>query len=196
MAGVDAHHRSRLHKNFGTQDRRRSRLRKKNASTDEQDAFIISESCAKMIGYTDPEDATVSKVGMRDVGTMIPKKRKAPLSASSKTCILTAHQNVTHRDAASVAVCLQHTDAAHQWQRHLATISHLEDTWKKFESNLAIEYKFLDSNFDKALQAGAAALETVHILYRLRNLYRLPRSFRIGCLQHCPKVREIGIRNT
>ncbi|HZY82794.1 MAG TPA: FtsX-like permease family protein [Cyclobacteriaceae bacterium] len=120
----------------------------KEFPADEQNAFIISEAGAKMLGHTDPKDAIGHKVSWQrwDDG----KKKEGSIIGVVKDIHLNSlHQSMTPVMLQNVPFVYNTLSLRVKGEDLPATIAHLEDTWKKLESDWPFEYKFLDSNFDK-----------------------------------------------
>jgi putative ABC transport system permease protein len=166
----------------------------KERASDEQDAFIISESCAKMIGYTDPKDAIGHKVAWRRWDDDTKEKKGTVIGVIKDMHLNSLHQNVTPVMLQVLPLAYNTLTLRINGNNIPATISHLEDTWKKFESNWPFEYKFLDSNFDKLYKSEQ----------RLSKLFTFFTGFAIfiACLglfglvayNTAQRFREIGIR--
>jgi putative ABC transport system permease protein len=125
----------------------------KDFPNDENDAFIISEAGAKMLGHSDPAGALGHKISWTRWEDN-PKQKEGTVVGVVKDVYL----NSLHQSVAPVMLQI-YPDAYNTLSVRVkgediqATIAHLESTWKKLESNWPFEYKFLDSNFDKLYKA-------------------------------------------
>jgi putative ABC transport system permease protein len=121
--------------------------------SDETNAFIISETGAKMLGYTDPAKAIGHEVewdrwddpNLDKVGTIIGVMRDLHLNSLRET-ITPVIMHVYPFAYNTLTVKITGEDVP-------GTIAHFERTWKKFNAQWPFEYKFLDSNFDKLYKA-------------------------------------------
>jgi putative ABC transport system permease protein len=125
----------------------------KDIASDTSHAFIVSEAGAKLLGYTNPEDALEHEVSWpRWVGPDTVKTGKVigvvkdfhlnSLKESIPPIII----HIFPQAYSSLALKVKSEDLP-------ATIAHLESTWKKFNSEWPFEYRFIDDNFDKLYKA-------------------------------------------
>jgi putative ABC transport system permease protein len=117
--------------------------------SDEQHAFILSETAASMLGHTDPADAIGHALAWPrwdaadslKEGTVIGVVKDIQLN-SMREAIAPVVLQVYPGAYYSVALRINPEDIQ-------ATIAHFEKSWKQFNSDWPFEYKFLDDNFDK-----------------------------------------------
>jgi putative ABC transport system permease protein len=125
----------------------------KDFPSDLDNAFIISEAGAKMLGYADPTKAIGHEVSWPrwddpkkvKEGTIVGVVKDLHLN-SLKESITPVILHVYPFAYNTLTVKIKPEDIP-------ATISHLENTWKRFNSKWPFEYKFLDSNFDNLYKA-------------------------------------------
>jgi putative ABC transport system permease protein len=121
----------------------------KDFPSDEQDAFIISESAAKMFGYTDPKDALDHQLSWNRWDD--PEKFK---EGKVIGVVKDFHLNSLRENISPVMLHV-YPFAYNTLTLHIksedvpATIAFLENTWKKYNTEWPFEYRFLDDNFDK-----------------------------------------------
>jgi putative ABC transport system permease protein len=166
----------------------------KERPSDEQDAFIISESCAKMIGHTNPKDAVGHKIAWQRWDDPEKEKLGTVIGVIKDMHLNSLHQGITPVMLQVMPYAFNTLTLRINGNNIPGTISHLENTWKKLESNWPFEYKFLDSNFDKLYKSEQ----------RLSKLFAFFTGFAIfiACLglfglvvyNTAQRFREIGIR--
>lgn len=166
----------------------------KERPSDEQDAFIISESCAKMLGHTDPKTALGHKVAWQRWDEEGKEKEGAVVGVVKDMHLNSLHQSMTPVMLQIVPYAYNTLTLRIKGNDIPSTISHFENTWKRLESNWPFEYKFLDSNFDKLYKSEE----------RLSKLFAFFTGFAIfvACLglfglvvyNTTQRFREIGIR--
>lgn len=135
----------------------------KEISTDEDRAFILSESAAKMLGYADPRQALGHEIswGRWDAPDSVKEGRVIGI-------VRDIQLNSMRENIAPVALQIFPFAYATLSLRVKAgdlpgTITHLEDRWKAFNSEWPFEYRFLDENFDKLYKAE----ERLSVLFRI-----------------------------
>jgi putative ABC transport system permease protein len=117
--------------------------------TDTSNAFIISESAAKMFGYTDPEKALNHELEWpRWDGVEKPKEGRVI------GVIKDFHLNSLKENISPIVIHIFPFGYATLTFRIKSenipeTIAHLESTWKKFNADWPFEYRFIDDNFDQ-----------------------------------------------
>lgn len=116
--------------------------------SDTSEAFIVTESAAKLFGYTNPEEALGHSVawprwdtGQDKSGKIVGVVKDFHLN-SLKESITPVIMHIFPFGYSSISFRIKPDDVP-------ATIKHLESTWKKFNSEWPFEYHFLDDNFDK-----------------------------------------------
>lgn len=120
---------------------------------DEQNAFILSETGAKMLGHTDPQDALGHEIAWNRWDAPDSLKEGIVIGVVKDIHLNSLRENITpvilhiYPFAYSTfTLRIKNKDVP-------ATIAHLESTWKKFNPEWPFEYKFLDENFDKLYKA-------------------------------------------
>jgi putative ABC transport system permease protein len=121
----------------------------KDIASDTSHAFIVSETGAKLLGYTNPEDALEHEVSWpRWVGPDTVKTGKVIGVVkdfhlnSLKEAISPVIIHIFPQAYTSLTLKVKSQDLP-------ATLAHLESTWKKFNSEWPFAYRFIDDNFDK-----------------------------------------------
>lgn len=125
----------------------------KEFPSDERDAFIVSETAARMLGHSQPEEALQHEVAW--------SRWDAPDSLKEGKIIGVVkdfHLN-SLREAISPIILHVYPFAYSSLTLRIKpgnipeTLEHLESTWKTFNSEWPFEYRFLDGNFDKMYKA-------------------------------------------
>jgi putative ABC transport system permease protein len=161
--------------------------------SDSSDAFIVSESAAKMLGYTDPSKAVGHRVAW-DRWDRRGRKEGKVIGIVKDFHLNSLRENITpvviHIFPAGYSTLTLRVKGDNLPE----TIRHLESTWKEFNSEWPFEYRLLDDNFDKLYKSEE----------KLATLFRLFTGFTIfvACLglfglvvySTTQKYREISIR--
>ncbi|MBT1702547.1 ABC transporter permease [Chryseosolibacter indicus] len=118
----------------------------KEIATDEQQAFILSESAIKMLGYDNPEDALQHEIDWQygdslKRGKVIGVVKDVQLN-SMRESITPVVLHIFKSSYSSVTLRIKPTDVS-------TTLSHLKKSWSTLTAEWPFEYKFLDDNFDK-----------------------------------------------
>jgi putative ABC transport system permease protein len=166
----------------------------KDFPSDEESAFIISEAAAKRLGYNDPKMALEHEVGWNRWDD--PEKVK---SGKVIGIVKDFHLNSLHENLTPVVIHIfpfgySTLTLKVKGEDLPGTISHLESTWKKFNSEWPFEYHFLDDNFDK-LYKSEEKLGTLFGVFTAFTIF-------VACLglfglvvyNTSQKYREISIR--
>jgi putative ABC transport system permease protein len=120
----------------------------KDFPSDSSNAFILTESGAKLLGYNDPKEALQHKVGWnRWDGKGVKKGEVVGV-------VKDFHLNSLRDNISPIVIHIfpfgyQTLTLRIKSENLPETIAHLEKTWKKFNSEWPFEYRFLDENFDK-----------------------------------------------
>lgn len=117
--------------------------------SDEKHAFIISEKAAKVLGYTNNNDALEHELAWNrwdapdslKQGKVIGIVKDIQLNSMRET-INPIVIHVYPFAYSTLTMKIKPEDVP-------ATIAHLEETWKKFNTEWPFEYRFLDENFDR-----------------------------------------------
>jgi len=121
----------------------------KSSPSDERNAFIISESTAKMLGYPDPKEALQHEL-------LWPRWDNPDSMKEGRVVgvVKDIHLN-SLRENLSPVILQIFPDAYSSMTFRIkaedipSTVKHLETTWKKFNTEWPFEYKFIDDNFDQ-----------------------------------------------
>ena len=166
----------------------------KSFPADEKNAFILSETAAKMLGHTDPKDALHHGIKWTrwdapdsvKEGTVIGVVKDVQLN-SMREAMSPVILHVYPFGYSSLTMRVKSEDMP-------ATIAHFEKTWKVFNAEWPFEYRFLDENFDKMYKSEQ----------KLASLFTLFTAFTIfvACLglfglvvySTTQKYKEISIR--
>lgn len=124
----------------------------KEFPTDSTEAFIVSESGAKLLGHADPKQAVGHRVswnqwgdGKIKSGRVIGVVQDFHLN-SVKESITPIVMHIYPFGYSSMSFKVNSANLPE-------TIAFLETTWKQFNSEWPFEYHFLDDNFDKLYKA-------------------------------------------
>ena len=135
----------------------------KEITSDEDHAFILSESAAKMLGYRDPSQALDHEIlwnrwdapdSVKE-GKVIGIVRDIQLNSMRENVAPVALQ-IFPFAYATLSLRVKSADLP-------STIEHLEERWKAFNSEWPFEYRFLDENFDRMYEAE----EKLSVLFRV-----------------------------
>lgn len=117
--------------------------------SDEKEAFILTESAARMLGHNNPEEALGHKLAW-------PRwDHQDSVKTGQVIGVVKDIQLNSMRDDIRPAVIQIFPFAFNTLTMKVKpdhvpeTIAHLEKTWKKFNNEWPFEFKFLDDNFDK-----------------------------------------------
>ena len=162
--------------------------------SDERHAFIISEAAAKLLGYSDPEDALQHELVWPRWDAPDSLKEGAVIGVVKDFHLNSLRENI------SPVVLHMYPEAYNTLTLRVkpenvpATLAYLESTWKEFNAEWPFDYKFLDDNFDQLYKAEE----------KLATLFRFFTAFTIlvACLglfglvvySTSQKFKEISIR--
>jgi putative ABC transport system permease protein len=162
--------------------------------SDTSDAFIISESAAKMFGFKKPEDALEHELSWGRWDN--PEKRK---EGKVIGIVKDFHMNSLHESILPLMIHIYpfayNTLTVRIKPGNLPeTLSHLEASWKKMNTEWPFEYRFLDKNFDKMYKAEEK-LATLFVFFTFFTIF-------VACLglfglvvyTTTQKYKEISIR--
>lgn len=117
--------------------------------SDEKHAFIISEQAAKLLGYPDPKDALEHPIAWNRWDAQDSLKEGKVIG------VVEDIQLNSMRETFNPVVLHVFPPAYNTLTLKInednvpATIAHLEEKWKKFNTEWPFEYRFLDENFDR-----------------------------------------------
>jgi putative ABC transport system permease protein len=140
----------------------------KDFPSDSSDAFIVSESGARLLGYQDPKDALEHKVGWNRWDGKGVKKGKVI------GVVKDFHLNSLREDITPIVIHIfpfgySTLTLKIKGENIPETLKHLESTWKKFNSEWPFEYRFLDDNFDKLYKSE----EKLAVLFKLFTAFTI-----------------------
>ena len=125
----------------------------KDISSDEDHAFILSESGAKMLGYRDPRQALDHEILWNRWDAPDSVKKGKVIGIVKDIQLNSMRENIAPVALqifpfaySTLSLRVKDSDLS-------STISHLETRWKAFNSEWPFEYRFLDENFDKMYKA-------------------------------------------
>jgi len=159
--------------------------------SDSADAFIISESAAKMLGHRDPKDALGHELswaiwfGGEKSGKVVGVVKDMHLNSLREQVtpvvmlIYPFYSTMTFRIKA---------------QDIPATIRHLETTWKQFNTEWPFEYRFLDGNFDQLYKAEEKLAVLFGIFTGFTIFVACLGLFGLVVYNNSQKFKEISIR--
>jgi len=162
--------------------------------SDEKNAFIVSETGAKVLGHTDPKDAIGHAIAWDrwdaadslKEGTIIGVVKDVHLNGLQDN-ITPVILHVYPFAYATLTLRIKDEDVP-------ATIAHLEATWKKFNSDWPFEYKFLDENFDKLYKAEEKLATLFSFFTGFTILVACLGLFGLVVYSTSQKYKEISIR--
>jgi putative ABC transport system permease protein len=115
--------------------------------SDTSQAFIVTESTAKMLGHSDPKDALEHPLSFQrwdnreyKSGKIIGVVKDLNLNSLKEAVTPVVIQIYPYYSSLTLSIKSENVPE---------TIAHLEKTWKRFNTEWPFEYKFLDDNFDK-----------------------------------------------
>lgn len=125
----------------------------KEIQTDELHSFILSETAAKMLGYSKPEDALNHEISWPRWDAPDSVKEGRVIGVVRDVQLNSMRENISpliiHVYPFAYATLTLRTTG----KDITTTIRHLEETWKRFNSEWPFAYRFLDENFDKMYKA-------------------------------------------
>jgi putative ABC transport system permease protein len=163
-------------------------------ASDQHHAFILSESAARMIGYSNPSDALQHEIAW--------DRWDAPdsLKVGKVIGIVKDIQlNSMREDVAPVALQIfpfaYETLTLRVGSGNLpATIEHLEKQWKAFNSEWPFEYRFLDDNFDRMYKSEERLASLFKIFTGFTILVACLGLFGLVVYSTTQRYREVSIR--
>ncbi len=122
-------------------------------TTDEREAFLISEAAAKMLGHADPQQAIGHRLAWQrwddsdslKKGKVIGVVKDIQLN-SMRDEIRPTVLHIFPPAYSSMTLKIKSSEVPE-------TLAHLEASWKQFNTEWPSEYKFLDENFDRMYKA-------------------------------------------
>ncbi len=121
--------------------------------SDERNAFIVTETAAKLLGHNDPAEALGHEVAWTRWDASDSLKEGKVIGIVKDIHLNSLQQSITPvilhiYPFAYSTITLRIKD-----ENISTTIAHLEASWKQFNREYPFEYKFLDDNFDKLYKA-------------------------------------------
>ena len=120
---------------------------------DEKNAFILSETGAKMLGHVDPQDALGHEILWDRWDAPDSVKEGKVIGVVKDIYLSSLRESITPVILHIFPFAYSTFTLRIKSEDIPATIAHLESTWKKFNNEWPFEYKFLDENFDKLYKA-------------------------------------------
>lgn len=117
-------------------------------ASDEKHAFIISETAARTLGYTDAREALGHEVSWSRWDSDSTKDGSV-IGVVKDIHLNSLRDNITPVILHVFPYAFNTMTLKVSSKDIPATLAHLEKTWKQFNSEWPFEYKFLDDNFDK-----------------------------------------------
>jgi putative ABC transport system permease protein len=166
----------------------------KDIPSDEYSAFLLSESAAKMLGYSHPEEALHHELTW--------PRWDAPDSLKEGRVIGIVKDVQLNSMRESIGpVVLQIFPPAYSTmtlriksEAVPETIVHLEKSWKAFNTEWPFEYRFLDENFDKMYKAEEKLAVLFRIFSGLTILVACMGLFGLVVYSTTQRYREVSIR--
>jgi putative ABC transport system permease protein len=164
-----------------------------DSPSDESQAFVLSETAAKMLGYNTPEDALgheldweLSNEDSMKRGKVIGVVKDIQLN-SMRESVAPVVLHIYPMAYSTIMLRINPRDVP-------ATIEHLEKAWNTLSPEWPFEYKFLDENFDK-MYKSEEKLATLFMYFALFTIF-------VACLglfglvvyNTSQKYKEISIR--
>lgn len=125
----------------------------KDFPSDEKNAFILSETGAKLLGHNKPEEALGHEISWDRWDAPDTLKEGKVIGVVKDIHLNSLRDNITPVIIHIFPWAYSTLTLRIKSEDIPATIAHLEATWKKFNSEWPFEYKFLDENFDKLYKA-------------------------------------------
>jgi putative ABC transport system permease protein len=131
--------------------------------SDQHHAFILSESAAKMLGYTDPRQALGHEILWNRWDAPDSLKEGKVIGIVKDIQLNSMRENIAPV-ALQIFPFAYATLSLRVKDGNLAsTLKHLEAQWKSFNTEWPFEYRFLDENFDKMYKAE----EKLSVLFQI-----------------------------
>lgn len=161
---------------------------------DEKNAYILSETAAKMLGHLDPKQALGHEIAWNRWDAPDSLKEGKVIGVVKNLHLNSLQQSITPVILhiypfaySTITVRIKNEDVP-------ATIAHLESSWKKFNADWPFEYKFLDENFDK-LYKSEEKLATLFSFFTAFTIFVACLGlFGLVVFSTSQKYREISIR--
>ncbi len=166
----------------------------KERPSDEQDAFIVSEACAKMIGHTDPKDALGHKIAWQRWDDDTKEKEGTIVGVIKDIHLNSLHQNVTPVVLQVYPYAYNTLTLRIKGNDIQSAMTHFQNTWKQFENNWPFEYRFLDSNFDRLYKSEARLSKLFAFFTGFAIFVASLGLFGLVVYSTTQRFREIGIR--
>ncbi|MGC1240322.1 MAG: ABC transporter permease [Chryseosolibacter sp.] len=162
--------------------------------TDETSAFILSEAAAKMLGHADPSDAIGHELAWNrwdapdslKEGRVIGVVRDIQLNSMREGMAPVALQ-IYPFAYSTLTLRIKSGDIP-------ATIAHLGERWKSFNTEWPFEYKFLDENFDTMYKSEEKLAALFRIFTGFTILVACLGLFGLVVYSTSQRYREISIR--
>jgi putative ABC transport system permease protein len=162
--------------------------------SDEKNAFIISETAAKMMGHTDPSRAIGHEIAWDRWDAPDSLKEGKVIGVVKDIHLNSLQQSITPVILHVYPFAYNTITLRIKSSEVPATIAHLESAWKKFNSEWPFEYKFLDENFDKLYKAEEKLATMFSFFTAFTILVACLGLFGLVVYSTSQKYKEISIR--
>jgi putative ABC transport system permease protein len=121
----------------------------KDIASDEREAFVVSETAARMLGYSEPAQALGHELQWNRWDAPDSLKEGKVIGIVADVHLNSLRENIT--PVVIHVYPFAYSSLTLRIKPHdiPATLAHLESTWKKFNAEWPFEYHFVDDNFDK-----------------------------------------------
>jgi putative ABC transport system permease protein len=121
----------------------------KDFPSDEHEAFLISETAVKLLGYTDAKDALQHELAWERWDKRDTLKEGRVIGVVKDFHLTSLHEQITPVVLHIFPFGSSSLTLRVKGENMPATLAHLESAWKRFNPDWPFEYRFLDDNFDK-----------------------------------------------
>jgi putative ABC transport system permease protein len=162
--------------------------------SDTSDAFIISESAARMFGYANPSDALQHELSWGRWDNPNKRKEGRVIGIVKDFHLNSLRENILPTMIQIYPFAYNTLTVRVKPENLAETLEHLETSWKKMNTEWPFEYRFLDQNFDKMYKAEEK-LATLFAFFTIFTIF-------VACLglfglvvySTTQKYKEISIR--
>jgi putative ABC transport system permease protein len=166
----------------------------KDILSDETRAFIISETAAKLLGYTDPKDALDHAIAWPRWDAPDTLKEGRVIGIVKDIQLNSLRENIAPVVIHVFPFAYATLSLRIKAEDIPATISHLEDKWKSFNTEWPFAYRFLDENFDKMYKAEEKLSVLFAIFTGFTILVACLGLFGLVVYSTSQRYREVSIR--
>ncbi len=161
---------------------------------DEKNAFILSETAAKMLGHEDLKDALGHEVAWDRWDAPDSLKEGKVIGVVKDIHLNSLRDNISPVILHIYPFAYSTLTLSIKNEGIPSTLAHLESTWKKFNSEWPFEYKFLDENFDKLYKAEEKLATLFSFFTGFTILVACLGLFGLVVFSTSQKYKEISIR--